>query len=175
MLVCSTHTLDACLCACVPITIRADTKEMERRLEERLQAAAECRNEYARTNEARITGGGKRQLGMSGARGTDTTDRFSCKVCSWVGSSRTAHDREHPHCRAVPVSILSAGKVSPGFGTGGRFATYGLTSGDGAPGNKFLHETPKDKQSRLMNEAMRKHRGKAGGSPQAYTRTLGLS
>ena len=102
--------------------------------------------------------------------------RGSCRLAgSWVGSSRTAHDREHPHCRAVPVSILSAGKVSPGFGTGGRFATYGLTSGDGAPGNKFLHETPKDKQSRLMNEAMRNHRGKAGGSPQAYTRTLGLS
>lgn len=145
-----------------------DAKEMERRLEERLQAAAERREQYAQENgKVRLAGGGEGHLGLSGARGPGPA-RYSCKACGWTGTSLTAHHRANKRCSAVPVSITSAGKVSPGFGTGSRFGNYSLTSGDAVKGNKFLHETRKDKEDRLLAEAIR-------GSPQSYTRTLGLS
>ena len=144
-----------------------DTKVRDQPLEMRQQAAAERREQYAQDNgKVGIAGGGQGRLGLSGARGHDA--RFCCKVCNWTGSSHRAHNRANPKCGAVPVSIASAGKVSPGFGTGSRFGTYNLVSGDAATGNKFLHETKKDKEQRMLLEATR-------GSPQSYSRTLGLS
>ena len=143
-------------------------REMARRLDERLEAADDRRRHYAQTGQVRVDGGGVSKRGMSGARGADTIDRFSCKDCNWIGSSRTQHDRSHPSCRAVPVAIYSAGKVSPGFGTGSRFGTYSITSGAASTGNKFLHETKEDKRQRLLRTGVR-------GSPHAYSRTLGLS